>query len=119
MKHLTTYKIFESMFKLDTIANQFITDMSKVYNLRFEESFDKNKANCAWFTGEFCPATDNISLQLRFLWNQHCFSCARSSHRSVCDGRTTLVRYWADTFSTLRDDEACSHPCACQIFYGT
>ena len=53
MKHLTPYKIFESMFKLDTIANQFIADMSKVYNLRVGESFDKNKANCAWFTGEF------------------------------------------------------------------
>ena len=52
MKHLTPYKIFESVFKLDTIANQFITDMSKVYDLRFGESFDKNKANCAWFTFE-------------------------------------------------------------------
>jgi len=52
MKHLKSYQIFESMFKLDTIANQFITDMSKVYNLRFGESFDKNKANCAWFTGQ-------------------------------------------------------------------
>jgi len=68
MKHLTPYKIFESMFKLDTIANQFITDMSKVYNLRFGESFDKNKANCAWFTGEFYKWAKSKDLNVKVVY---------------------------------------------------
>ena len=68
MKHLTPYKIFESMFKLDTIANQFITDMSKVYDLRFGESFDKNKANCAWFTGEFYKWAKSKDLNVKVVY---------------------------------------------------
>ena len=68
MKHLTPYKIFESMFKLDTIANQFITDMSKVYNLRFGESFDKNKANCAWFTDEFYKWAKSKDLNVKVVY---------------------------------------------------
>jgi hypothetical protein len=56
------------MFKLDTIANQFITDMSKVYNLRFGESFDKNKANCAWFTGEFYKWAKSKDLNVKVVY---------------------------------------------------
>ena len=47
MKYLKPYKIFESDNNLDSIANQFITDMSKSYDLRFNQEFNKNKANCA------------------------------------------------------------------------
>ena len=68
MKHIKAYKIFELMFKLDTIANQFITDMSKVYNLRFGESFDKNKANCAWFTGEFYKWAKSKDLNVKVVY---------------------------------------------------
>jgi len=68
MRHLTKYKIFESMFKLETIANQFITDMSKVYNLRFGESFDKNKANCAWFTNEFYKWAKSKDLNVKVVY---------------------------------------------------
>jgi hypothetical protein len=68
MKHLTPYKIFESMFKLDTTANQFITDMSKVYDLRFGESFDKNKANCAWFTSEFYKWAKSKDLNVKVVY---------------------------------------------------
>ena len=68
MKHLKSYQIFESMFKLDTIANQFITDMSKVYDLRFGESFDKNKANCAWFTGEFYKWAKSKDLNVKVVY---------------------------------------------------
>jgi len=34
MKYLKNYKIFESENNLDLIANQFIDDMSKIYDLR-------------------------------------------------------------------------------------
>ena len=56
------------MFKLDTIANQFITDMSKVYNLRFGESFDKNKSNCAWFTDEFYKWAKSKDLNVKVVY---------------------------------------------------
>jgi hypothetical protein len=56
------------MFKLETIANQFITDMSKVYNLRFGESFDKNKANCAWFTNEFYKWAKSKDLNVKVVY---------------------------------------------------
>jgi hypothetical protein len=53
MKYLKSYKLFESDNNLDIIANQFISDMAKIYDLRFGKPFDKNKANCAWFTIQF------------------------------------------------------------------
>ena len=47
MRNLKTYKMFELNYNLDGIADQFISDLSKVYDLGFGKPFDKNKANCA------------------------------------------------------------------------
>lgn len=53
MKYLKSYKIFESQRNLDEIARQFIDDLSKIYDLRLGKDFDKEVANCSWFTKEF------------------------------------------------------------------
>ncbi len=53
MKIIKTYKLFETTLNLDSIAKEFISDMSKTYDLRLGKPFDKHKANCAWFTIEF------------------------------------------------------------------
>jgi hypothetical protein len=45
MRYLKTYKIFESESNLDTVISDFITYMSDIYDLRFGQEFDKNKAN--------------------------------------------------------------------------
>ena len=68
MKYLKTYKIFESDNNLDSISNQFITDMSKSYDLRFNQEFDKNKANCAWFTGEFYKWAKSKGLDVKVVY---------------------------------------------------
>ena len=55
MKHIRPFSLYESddPDSLIRVANQFISDLSKVYDLRFGKPFDKNKANCAWFTIQF------------------------------------------------------------------
>ena len=68
MKYLKKYKIFESDNNLNNIANQFITDMSKSYDLRFNQEFDKNKANCAWYTIEFYNFAKQRSLDVRVIY---------------------------------------------------
>lgn len=68
MKHLKTYKIFESDNNLDSVANQFIADMSKIYDLRFGKYFDKNKANCAWFTIQFYNWAKSKGLDVKVIY---------------------------------------------------
>lgn len=58
MKYLKTYKLFESEIDLDSIATDFLNEKSKLYDLRLGKTFDKEKANCAWFTKEFCEWVD-------------------------------------------------------------
>jgi hypothetical protein len=53
MRYIKTYKIFETELDLDSVANEFLNEMSKTYDLRLGKPFDKEKANCAWFTKEF------------------------------------------------------------------
>ena len=67
MRYIKTYKIFESD-NLDSIANQFIADISKSYDLRFGQEFDKNKANCAWFTDEFYRWSKSKGLDVKVVY---------------------------------------------------
>lgn len=38
---------------LHDIAQTFLEELSKIYDLRLNKPFDKEKANCSWFTKEF------------------------------------------------------------------
>ena len=67
MKYIKTYKIFESD-SLDSIAHRFIADMSRFYDLRLGQEFDKNKANCAWFTGEFYKWSKSKVLDVKVVY---------------------------------------------------
>ena len=67
MKYIKTYKIFESD-NLDSMVNQFIADISKSYDLRFGQEFDKNKANCAWFTDEFYKWSKSKVLDVKVVY---------------------------------------------------
>ena len=67
MKYIKTYKVFESN-NLDSMANQFIVDISKSYDLRFGQEFDKNKANCAWFTDEFYRWSKSKGLDVKVVY---------------------------------------------------
>jgi len=68
MRYLKTYKIFESESNLDTVISDFITYMSDIYDLRFGQEFDKNKANCAWFTTEFYNWAKQKSLDVKVVY---------------------------------------------------
>jgi hypothetical protein len=68
MKYLIEYRIFESSDGLNDVANQFIADISKSYDLRFGQEFDKNKANCAWFTGEFYRWSKSKGLDVKVVY---------------------------------------------------
>ena len=67
MRYIKTYKIFESN-NLDSMVNQFIADISKSYDLRFGQEFDKNKANCAWFTDEFYRWSKSKGLDVKVVY---------------------------------------------------
>ncbi len=68
MRYLKSYKIFESDNNLDNLAIQFVTDMSKIYDLRFGKPFDKNKANCAWFTIQFFNWAKSKGLDVKVVY---------------------------------------------------
>jgi len=53
MIYLKTYRMFESQDNFEYLAESFLDEMTPQYDLRLGEEFDKEKANCAWFTNEF------------------------------------------------------------------
>ena len=68
MKHIKTWQIFESNDYLDSLAIQFINDLSKKWDLRLGKPFDKEKANCAWFTTEFVNWSKTNSLDVKIIY---------------------------------------------------
>lgn len=68
MKHLKSYKIFEIRFDLDDLAHQFISEMSEVYDLRLGRPFDKEKANCSWFSREFFNWVKSRGLDVKLVY---------------------------------------------------
>ncbi len=67
MKYLKSYKIFESQ-NLDSLANQFIDEYSHQYDLRLGKNFDREKANCSWFTKEFYNWTKSKSIDIQIVY---------------------------------------------------
>lgn len=68
MRIIKTYKLFETTLNLDSIAKEFISDMSKIYDLRLGKPFDKDKANCAWFTVEFYNWAKSKGYDVKFVY---------------------------------------------------
>ena len=83
MIYLMTYESFNGHFNLEGLANSFIDEMSAKYDLRLGEEFDKEKANCAWFTNEFNKWAKSKGLEPKVIY----FPADEESHTaSYLDG---------------------------------
>jgi len=79
-----TYENYASESKLVSLANSFLDEMSGKYDLRLGEKFDKEKANCAWFTNEFNNWTKSKGLEPKVVY----FPANEESHTaSYLDGQ--------------------------------
>ena len=84
MKYLMTYENYVSESKLDLLANSFLDDMSSKYDLRLGKEFDKEKANCSWFTNEFNNWAKSKGLEPKVVY----FPADEESHTaSYLDGQ--------------------------------
>ena len=79
-----TYENYASESKLVSLANSFLDEMSGKYDLRLGEKFDKEKANCAWFTNEFNNWAKSKELEPKVVY----FPANEESHTaSYLDGQ--------------------------------
>ena len=79
-----TYENYVGESKLDLLANFFLDEMSSKYDLRLGKEFDKEKANCAWFTNEFNDWAKSKELEPKVVY----FPANEESHTaSYLDGQ--------------------------------
>ena len=79
-----TYENYVSESKLDLLANSFLDEMSSKYDLRLGKEFDKEKANCSWFTNEFNNWAKSKGLEPKVVY----FPADEESHTaSYLDGQ--------------------------------
>jgi len=79
-----TYENYASESKLDSLANSFLDEMSSKYDLRLGKEFDKEKANCSWFTNEFNDWAKSKGLEPKVVY----FPANEESHTaSYLDGQ--------------------------------
>ena len=67
MRHLKTYDLYKKL-DIESIISDFITHISKMWDLRFGKPFDEYKANCAWYTIEFYNFAKQRSLDVRVIY---------------------------------------------------
>ena len=68
MKYLKKYKTFESLQNLNKVVDDFISEVGSKYNFRFGLPFDKEKANCSWFTKTFFDWAKSKSLPVEIVY---------------------------------------------------
>jgi len=99
MRYLKTYKLFESK-NLDCLANQFLDEYSYQYDLRLGKSFDKEKANCSWFTKEFYNWAKSKSIDVEIVY----FDSDVEAHIApMIDGQ--IIDFSVKQFTKNRDDD--------------
>ena len=99
MRYLKTYKLFESQ-NLDSLANQFLDEYSNQYDLRLGRSFDKEKANCSWFTKEFYNWVKSKSIDVKIVY----FDSDVEAHIvPMIDGQT--IDFSVKQFTKNSDDD--------------
>jgi 4a-hydroxytetrahydrobiopterin dehydratase len=99
MKYLKTYKLFESQ-NLDSLANQFLDEYSHQYDLRLGKPFDKEKANCSWFTKEFYNWAKSKSIDVKIVY----FDSDVEAHIvPMIDGQT--IDFSVKQFTKNSDDD--------------
>lgn len=78
MKFIRTFDDYENQmvptsFKvtkpgIENIANQFLKDLGKNYDLRAGKEFDPKKGNCAWYVQEFYQWCENNKTPVRIVY---------------------------------------------------
>ncbi len=78
MKFVRTFDDYENQmvptsFKVskpgvENIADQFLRDLGKNYDLRVGKEFDKKKGNCAWYVQEFYQWCENNRTPVRIVY---------------------------------------------------
>ena len=95
-----TYESFNEPFTLEGLAISFLDEMSSKYDLRLGEEFDKEKANCAWFTNEFNKWAKSIGLEPKVIY----FPADEESHTaSYLDGK--ILDFTLKQFTGNSEDE--------------
>ena len=99
MRYLKTYKVFESQ-NLDSLANQFLDEYFQQYDLRLGKPFDKEKANCSWFTKEFYNWAKSKSIDVQIVY----FDSDREAHIApMIDGQ--IIDFSVKQFTKNPEDD--------------
>jgi hypothetical protein len=81
-------------------ADQFIGEYSKKYDLRLGKSFDKEKANCSWFTNVFCDWAKENKLPVKVVY----FDSDEESHTApIIDGK--IIDFTIKQFTKNPNDD--------------
>ena len=107
MVYLMTYENFTEVSiqvrdrkRMETLANWFLDEMSRKYDLRLGEEFDKEKANCSWFTNEFNRWAKSKGFQPKVIY----FPADEESHTaSYLDGE--IIDFTLKQFTGNSKDE--------------
>ena len=62
----TSFRVTKS--GVENIADQFLRDLGKNYDLRVGKEFDKKKGNCAWYVQEFYQWCENNRTPVRIVY---------------------------------------------------
>ena len=81
-------------------ADQFISDYSKEYDLRLGKQFNKEKANCSWFTDVFCKWAKEKDLPVKIIY----FDSDEESHTApIIDGK--IIDFTIKQFTKNPNDD--------------
>jgi hypothetical protein len=85
---------------LKKYADDFITEYSKKYDLRLGKSFDKEKANCSWFTNAFFDWAKENKLPVKVIY----FDADEESHTApIIDGK--IIDFTIKQFTKNPNDD--------------
>ena len=62
----TSFRVTKS--GVENIADQFLRDLGKNYDLRVGKEFDRKKGNCAWYVQEFYQWCENNRTPVRIVY---------------------------------------------------
>ena len=81
-------------------ADQFISEYSKKYDLRLGKQFNKEKANCSWFTDVFCKWAKEKDLPVKTIY----FDSDEESHTApIIDGK--IIDFTIKQFTKNTNDD--------------
>jgi hypothetical protein len=81
-------------------ADDFISEYSKKYDLRLGKSFDKERANCSWFTNVFCDWAKEKDLPVKVVY----FDSDEESHTApIINGK--IIDFTIKQFTKNPNDD--------------